>query len=93
MVPTGAISHNALCVGPRVSYVCRGLLNCVVVVSLVGWDRANVRKDLQRMGLPTDKWRISDSNHSYLICPTYPSVFAVPSNVSDITLHKVSSLP
>ncbi|ELR20715.1 Myotubularinrelated protein, putative [Acanthamoeba castellanii str. Neff] len=56
-----------------------------------GWDRANVRKDLQRMGLPTDKWRISDSNHSYLICPTYPSVFAVPANVSDITLHKVGA--
>jgi hypothetical protein len=43
------------------------------------------------MGLPTEKWRISEANHSYLICPTYPSVFSVPSNVSDITLHKVTT--
>jgi len=54
-----------------------------------GWERANVRKDLQRMGLPSLKWRISEANSSYAVCPTYPSVFAIPASVPDVTLLKV----
>ncbi|KAL5604437.1 uncharacterized protein BROUX77_004623 [Berkeleyomyces rouxiae] len=55
-----------------------------------GWSIYNARAEFKRQGInekATDKgWRISTINHDYSFCDTYPSVLAVPSNISDNTL-------
>ncbi|KAL1893219.1 phosphatidylinositol-3-phosphatase ymr1 [Ceratocystis pirilliformis] len=55
-----------------------------------GWSIYDPRAEFMRQGInekSTDKgWRLSTINHDYSFCDTYPSVLAVPSNISDNTL-------
>lgn len=55
-----------------------------------GWKLYDPRREFKRMGISakdTDKgWRITEINHDYQYSATYPSVLAVPSVISDMTL-------
>ncbi|KAK7531642.1 protein phosphatase [Phyllosticta citribraziliensis] len=58
--------------------------------AISGWNLYDPRREFKRMGISakdTDKgWRISAINHDYQYSPTYPSLLAVPSVISDMTL-------
>ena len=51
----------------------------------------NMMAELTRIGVPREGWRISTINENYEFCPTYPSVLAVPSAVTDSMLEGVAS--
>ncbi|KAF2139667.1 uncharacterized protein K452DRAFT_320297 [Aplosporella prunicola CBS 121167] len=55
-----------------------------------GWQLYDPRREFKRMGIsakdPDKGWRLSDINHDYQYCATYPAVMAVPSVISDMTL-------
>lgn len=53
-----------------------------------GWRVYDAVAEFQRMGISssTNRWRISLINEQYELCPTYPSVLAVPTSVSDSVL-------
>ena len=36
-----------------------------------------------------NNWRLSNMNHEYQFCPTYPTVFGVPKSISDNTVRHV----
>ena len=48
-----------------------------------GWKLYDPRAEYQRLGIPCDKWRISEANVGYEIADTYPSLLVVPSCISD----------
>eukprot|EP01101_Sappina_pedata_P007986 TRINITY_DN4331_c0_g2_i1.p1 TRINITY_DN4331_c0_g2~~TRINITY_DN4331_c0_g2_i1.p1 ORF type:complete len:502 (-),score=86.43 TRINITY_DN4331_c0_g2_i1:34-1539(-) len=48
-----------------------------------GWSVYNIRKEFQRLGIPSAEWRISTINEKYDLCPTYPNLLCVPSSASD----------
>ncbi|KAI9736779.1 MAG: hypothetical protein M1834_000983 [Cirrosporium novae-zelandiae] len=56
-----------------------------------GWDIYDPQKEFERMGIlekGTDYgWRISKINTDYSFSPTYPSLLAVPSTISDTTIN------
>lgn len=39
----------------------------------------------------TDEWRLSDVNKDFSVCPSYPSLVAVPKNIDDEALRKVAT--
>lgn len=39
----------------------------------------------------TDEWRLSDVNKDFSVCPSYPSLVAVPKNLDDEALKKVAT--
>lgn len=43
----------------------------------------DMAKEMNRMNIPSDKWRISEVNHNYEICHSYPAQWIVPSAVND----------
>ena len=43
------------------------------------------------MGVNNDAWRITRINENYTICDSYPSVWAVPRNVSEELLKQVAT--
>ncbi|GAB7352064.1 hypothetical protein MBLNU459_g2570t2 [Dothideomycetes sp. NU459] len=55
-----------------------------------GWHVYDARKEFRRMGVGPKEadrgWRLSEINHDYVYSPTYPSLLAVPSSVSDNVL-------
>lgn len=52
-----------------------------------GWNVYNPVAEFQRLGVSSSsRWRISQSNQKYGLCPTYPSLYAVPATVSDSVL-------
>uniref|UniRef100_K3W822 phosphatidylinositol-3,5-bisphosphate 3-phosphatase n=1 Tax=Globisporangium ultimum (strain ATCC 200006 / CBS 805.95 / DAOM BR144) TaxID=431595 RepID=K3W822_GLOUD len=52
-----------------------------------GWKVYNPVAEFQRLGVSSSsRWRISQSNLKYTVCPTYPSLYAVPATVSDSVL-------
>ncbi|CAH0518547.1 unnamed protein product [Peronospora belbahrii] len=57
-----------------------------------GWRIYNAVSEFQRMGIcsTTDRWRLSFINDEYDLCPTYPSVLAVPTSASDSVLAVAS---
>ncbi|KAE8904234.1 hypothetical protein PF005_g15083 [Phytophthora fragariae] len=57
-----------------------------------GWNVYDAVAEFQRMGLSssTNRWRLSNINDQYELCPTYPSILAVPSSVSDSVLAVAS---
>ncbi|KAI9913811.1 hypothetical protein PsorP6_006679 [Peronosclerospora sorghi] len=57
-----------------------------------GWRIYDAVTEYQRMGISaaTDRWRLSLINDNYDLCPTYPSVLAVPTSVSDSVLTVAS---
>ncbi|TLD14828.1 protein phosphatase [Venturia nashicola] len=62
-------------------------------VGFNGWEMYNPIKEFARLGVneSEDKnWRMTQINKDYVYSPTYPSVLAVPSSISDNTLtHSV----
>ncbi|KAL4922682.1 protein-tyrosine phosphatase-like protein [Aspergillus aurantiobrunneus] len=54
-----------------------------------GWELYDPSKELARQGVDRDGrgWRISQINSDYGFSPTYPSLFAVPSSISDNTIN------
>uniref|UniRef100_M4C073 phosphatidylinositol-3,5-bisphosphate 3-phosphatase n=1 Tax=Hyaloperonospora arabidopsidis (strain Emoy2) TaxID=559515 RepID=M4C073_HYAAE len=57
-----------------------------------GWKIFDAVTEFQRMGISTftDRWRLSYINDEYDLCPTYPSVLAVPAAASDRVLAVAS---
>ncbi|KAF2456009.1 protein-tyrosine phosphatase-like protein, partial [Lineolata rhizophorae] len=55
-----------------------------------GWEVYDARQEFKRMGISAKDvdrgWRISNINSTYQYSPTYPSVLAVPTSISDNTL-------
>ncbi|KAI6127781.1 phosphatases II [Pisolithus croceorrhizus] len=53
-----------------------------------GWSVYSPRKEFGRMGVGsrTKAWRFTDINKDYQFSPTYPSLLAVPTRISDSTL-------
>ena len=47
--------------------------------------------EFKRIGVPSSKWRITHINDDYRLCSTYPSLLAVPHEISDETIGKLSS--
>lgn len=39
----------------------------------------------------TDEWRLSDVNKDFSVCPSYPSLVAVPKNIDDEALRKIAT--
>lgn len=56
-----------------------------------GWKLFNAVAEFERMGVVTSsRWRISRANEQYGMCETYPSLVAVPVNVTDHVLMVAS---
>ncbi|KAG7394424.1 hypothetical protein PHYBOEH_005194 [Phytophthora boehmeriae] len=53
-----------------------------------GWKVYDAEAEFQRMGISssTNRWRLSRINEEYELCPTYPSILAVPTSTSDSVL-------
>ncbi|XP_057314878.1 myotubularin-related protein 2-like [Hydractinia symbiolongicarpus] len=56
-----------------------------------GWEIYDAAKEMSRMGLPTDCWRITELNKDYRLCDTYPAVLAVPSSIGDDEVQKCAT--
>uniref|UniRef100_A0A6G3MEM2 Myotubularin-related protein 2 (Trinotate prediction) n=1 Tax=Henneguya salminicola TaxID=69463 RepID=A0A6G3MEM2_HENSL len=54
-----------------------------------GWEIYNPVAEFERMGIPNDLWRITNSNENFSLCPTYPKILAIPKNVTDETLNLI----
>ncbi|GMF18795.1 unnamed protein product [Phytophthora lilii] len=57
-----------------------------------GWRIYDAVAEFQRMGISssTNRWRLSSINEQYELCPTYPSILAVPTSASDSVLAVAS---
>ncbi|KAL4155900.1 hypothetical protein PRNP1_008001 [Phytophthora ramorum] len=57
-----------------------------------GWRVYDAVAEFHRMGISssTNRWRLSYINDQYELCPTYPSILAVPASVSDSVLAVAS---
>ena len=62
-------------------------------VPFLGHSIFNIYADFLRMGVDVQKgkFRISDLNSSYTVCPTYPKLLAVPAGMTDTQLSAVAS--
>lgn len=56
-----------------------------------GWEVYDAHKEMIRMGLPTDCWRITELNRDYRLCDTYPAVLAVPQSSGDDEVQKCAT--
>eukprot|EP00117_Sycon_ciliatum_P039260 scpid43474/ scgid29046/ Myotubularin-related protein 2 len=56
-----------------------------------GWGIFSMIKELRRIGVPNEGWRLSSINEEYQFCPTYPAVLTVPAAVTDVQLEAVAS--
>ncbi|XP_065667293.1 myotubularin-related protein 2 isoform X3 [Hydra vulgaris] len=50
---------------------------------LNGWEVYDANREMTRLGLPTDCWRLTELNRDYRLCDTYPAVLAVPATIGD----------
>ena len=55
------------------------------------WMVYDTRIELMRLGVPNERWRVSDVNSDYQLSPTYPATWAVPHSVSDELLRAAAS--
>lgn len=55
-----------------------------------GWNIHEPIAELKRMGVPNDMWKISRINENYEICDSYPTVLAIPSQVTDEDIHSIA---
>ena len=56
-----------------------------------GWGIFDMTRELRRIGIPNEGWRLSPINETYQFCSTYPAVLPVPAAVSDSQLEAVGS--
>ncbi|GFO15043.1 myotubularin [Plakobranchus ocellatus] len=54
------------------------------------WKIYDPIKELRRMGVPNESWRISRANENYQLCDSYPALLAVPKVATDQDLYKVA---
>ncbi|KAG8136869.1 hypothetical protein E2320_005428 [Naja naja] len=47
-----------------------------------GWQIIDLTEEYDRMGVPNSEWQLSDANHNYKICETYPRDLYVPRSAS-----------
>uniref|UniRef100_A0A2H6NEW5 Myotubularin phosphatase domain-containing protein n=1 Tax=Micrurus carvalhoi TaxID=3147026 RepID=A0A2H6NEW5_9SAUR len=47
-----------------------------------GWQIIDLTEEYDRMGVPNSEWQLSDANHNYKICETYPRNLYVPRSAS-----------
>eukprot|EP00039_Didymoeca_costata_P013860 m.217451 g.217451 ORF g.217451 m.217451 type:complete len:551 (+) comp15886_c0_seq2:93-1745(+) len=47
------------------------------------WSIYDFKKEMSRLGVPNQQWRITEINQNFEICPTYPALFSVPAECSD----------
>ncbi|XP_058041631.1 myotubularin-related protein 6 [Ahaetulla prasina] len=47
-----------------------------------GWQIIDLTEEYDRMGVPNSEWQLSDANHDYKICETYPRDLYVPKSAS-----------
>ncbi|KAL3312544.1 Myotubularin- protein 6 [Cichlidogyrus casuarinus] len=52
----------------------------------IGWTFFSLDKQFSQMGIPNNKWTLSDINFNYQICESYPQLVCVPNSASSITL-------
>lgn len=53
-------------------------------------SKAACCKEFDRLGFDPRQWRISELNHDYKLCSTYPKHFVVPARTSDAELEAVA---
>ncbi|KAF2078075.1 hypothetical protein CYY_000626 [Polysphondylium violaceum] len=56
----------------------------------LGWSLYNAREEYARMGVPSPDWRVSDANHNFFVCDTYPALIGVPESINDEQLKSVA---
>lgn len=54
-----------------------------------GWGVYDVAKEYERIGIPSNLWRLTRVNEDYSFCKSYPRVLAVPAGFSDLMLPAV----
>ncbi|KAL1455314.1 hypothetical protein WDU94_009417 [Cyamophila willieti] len=55
-----------------------------------GWNIHEPIAELKRMGVPNDMWKISRINENYEICDSYPTVLAIPTQVTDEDIRVIA---
>jgi len=55
-----------------------------------GWTVFDPIREMKRMGVPNEYWKISTVNKEYALCDSYPALIAVPKKCSDQDLYKVA---
>uniref|UniRef100_A0A8C5HUC9 Phosphatidylinositol-3,5-bisphosphate 3-phosphatase MTMR2 n=1 Tax=Gouania willdenowi TaxID=441366 RepID=A0A8C5HUC9_GOUWI len=56
-----------------------------------GWKVYDAVSEYRRQGIPNESWRITKVNDHYEMCDTYPCTLAVPVNIPDEELKRVSA--
>eukprot|EP00736_Rhodelphis_marinus_P010728 Rmarinus@m.1054 len=51
----------------------------------------DARAEFARVGVPNSRWRLTETNVQYELCPTYPRVLAVPASITDRELSEVAN--
>ncbi|XP_056152203.1 myotubularin-related protein 9-like isoform X2 [Lampris incognitus] len=54
------------------------------------WGLSNLEQYHAQMEAPQERWRVSDVNRSYTLCPSYPPTVIVPKVIDDNMLSKVA---
>jgi len=55
-----------------------------------GWRVYDQTEELKRMGLPNERWLISDVNQEYQLCDTYPTILGLPARTTLEDLQEVA---
>mmetsp|Transcript_24063 Transcript_24063/g.36089 ORF Transcript_24063/g.36089 Transcript_24063/m.36089 type:complete len:823 (+) Transcript_24063:58-2526(+) len=55
-----------------------------------GWKLYDVKREYKRLGLPDEKFRMTEANTEYKLCSSYPPLFIVPSTISDEDLYSMA---
>jgi len=62
-------------------------------LSLDGWDVYNVEREYKRQGINSKgldvNWKLSDINHDFSLCPSYPQLLLVPKQAPNELLKSV----
>eukprot|EP01119_Soliformovum_irregulare_P018406 TRINITY_DN5632_c0_g1_i1.p1 TRINITY_DN5632_c0_g1~~TRINITY_DN5632_c0_g1_i1.p1 ORF type:complete len:988 (-),score=239.78 TRINITY_DN5632_c0_g1_i1:39-2960(-) len=59
--------------------------------SMNAWDLFDPMSEYKRQGMTINSnWRVTEANNTYVLCPTYPRRFVVPSSVTDDDLVAIS---
>lgn len=60
-------------------------------LNINGWDIFRVDRDLNRLKVDSQYWRLSDINKGFKLCKSYPTKFMVPKDLSDNQIIKVGN--
>lgn len=66
---------------------------CPDQLQLTGWDVYSFPREMDRQGVPEDKWKLTVTNGpEYKLCPTYPQLMYIPKGVQVSLLRTCISL-